>query len=511
MKTAIISVSDKAGVIEFATKLTKLNFKIYSTGGTLKLLKENGISVNSIKDLTQFPEILNGRVKTLHPHVHGGILADRSNKDHLTTCDEHGIKLVDLVVVNLYPFEKTVKNPKSSQQDIIENIDIGGPTLIRAAAKNFNNVSVVISPKRYSDVIEKLKDNNGILDVETKKELAIKAFKHVAEYDLAIANYFDQLNSKDEEALPYYINKSFSRVSELRYGENPHQKAAIYKENNSNGAFINQLHGKELSYNNYIDIESAVSILGEFSLPGAVIIKHTNPCGAAISESLKLAYVNAYNSDTQSAFGSIVGLNRVVDIETAQELYKTFIEVIVAPGFEDEALKILQKKSNLRLLTYKQDVNQTQNLQLRDLVDQLLVQTKDELKFSKENLNCVTTTSPTQKQINDLLFGFALVKHVKSNAILIVKDGKTIGIGAGQMSRVDSVEIALKKAGEESNGACLASDAFFPFKDSIELCAKHNIASIIQPGGSKRDEESIQCCNDNKVSMVFTNTRHFKH
>ena len=511
MKTAIISVSDKTGIIDFANKLTSLNFKIYSTGGTLKLLKGNGISVNSIKDLTQFPEILNGRVKTLHPHVHGGILADRSKKDHLTTCDEHGIKLVDLVVVNLYPFEQTVKNPNSSQQDIIENIDIGGPTLIRAAAKNFTNVSVVISPKKYDEVAKKLIDSNGVLDIETKKKLAIDAFKHVAEYDLAIANYFDQLNNKEENALPYYINKSFSRVSELRYGENPHQKAAIYKENNSNGAFITQLHGKELSYNNYIDIESAVNILSEFSLPGAVIIKHTNPCGAAIAESLKIAYVNAYNSDTQSAFGSIVGLNRIVDTQTAQELYKTFIEVIVAPGFEDDALKILQKKSNLRLLTYKQDSNQDYKLQLRDLADQLLVQTKDELKLSKDNLSCVTTTAPTQTQINDLLFGFALVKHVKSNAILIVKDGKTIGIGAGQMSRVDSVEIALKKAGAESKGACLASDAFFPFKDSIELCAQHKIASIIQPGGSKRDEESIQCCNENKVSMVFTNTRHFKH
>ncbi len=512
MKKAIISVSNKEGIIEFSQELVELGFEIFSTGGTLDLLQKHNVkNVKSIKTLTQFPEILNGRVKTLHPHVHGGILADRSKDDHISTCNEHGIKLIDLVVVNLYPFEETITKADSIFEDAVENIDIGGPTLIRAAAKNHKHVGVVINPEDYKGILKELRDFNGKLTGETKKTLAISAFKKIANYDIAIANYFEAKKSNQEETLPYFICNTFIKEDELRYGENPHQKAGLYVNKSSKDKSLVKLHGKELSYNNYLDIDAAVNIIMDFPLPGAAVIKHTNPCGASMADTLHKAYKNAYESDSLSAFGSIVGLNRTVDEETAKELEKTFIEVIVAPEFEEIALKRLSKKSNLRLITFDSNCFTKKQLHLKDLGTHYLIQTKDMKSLKSGDLKCVTTTEPTVSQVNDLLFSMTLVKYVKSNAILIVKNGKTIGIGAGQMSRIDAVEIALKKAGDLAKGAILASDAFFPFKDSVEMCSEFGIAAIIQPGGSKRDQESIDACNKHNISMVFTGIRHFKH
>ena len=515
MKTAIISVSDKTGIDTFAKDLQDLGFRIYSTGGTLKLLQEKKIQAESIKKLTQFPEILDGRVKTLHPHVHGGILADKSNTQHLDVCDEHNMALIDLVVVNLYPFEKTIQNPDATFEQAIENIDIGGPTMIRAAAKNFKSVGVISSPDYYKSVIKELKENKNELSVKTKQTLATVAFKQIAHYDTAIANYFlnkhTETPSNNTQNLPEILQPTLEKIADLRYGENPHQKAAIYTQSNSKLNGLNQLHGKELSYNNYLDIDSAINIAKAFQLPGAAIIKHTNPCGAAVSDSLATAYEKAYQADSLSAFGSIVGLNRTVDINTAEALSKTFIEVIVAPKFDDEALSILTKKANLRLIEAPMTADSSQAMSLSQVGNNILVQTLDDIQVSTDSVTCVTKTQPSQQELNDLIFSFSLVKFVKSNAILIGKNGQTLGIGAGQMSRVDSVEIALKKAGKKAKGAVLASDAFFPFKDSIQLCADYGISAIIQPGGSKRDQESIDCCNDNHISMVFTGSRHFKH
>ena len=512
-KKAIISVSDKEGIIEFSQCLVTLGYSIYSTGGTLSLLEKNKIAVQSIKSLTKFPEILNGRVKTLHPQVHGGILADRAIKDHMKTCDEYSIELIDLVVVNLYPFEKTVAKKDVTIAEAIENIDIGGPTMIRAAAKNFKHVGVVTSIKDYQDIQKELVSNKGSLSKQTKQSLAVKAFKLIAEYDISIADYFNKIGEKKSTALPQYLTMALEKLTDLRYGENPHQQAAIYKRRKENGNNITQVHGKALSYNNYLDIDAAIEIVSEFELPGAVIIKHTNPCGAAIDDSLDIAYKRAYEADSISAFGSIVGLNRVVDLKTAKELSQTFIEVIIAPAFDKDAKDLLSKKVNIRLIeTNVSDNNRNDNqVVFRDINGAVLIQTSDNKKVSAKMFNCVTKEAPSKKQMNDLEFAFCLVKYIKSNAILIVKDGQTIGIGAGQMSRVDSVNIALEKAGKNAKGAVMASDAFFPFKDSIELCVKYGIKAIVQPGGSKRDQESIDACNANNVSMVFTGSRHFKH
>ena len=513
MKKAIISVSDKEGIIKFAECLLSLGYTIYSTGGTLTLLEKNKVAVKSIKSLTKFPEILNGRVKTLHPQVHGGILADRNNKDHNHICEEYSIELIDLVIVNLYPFEKTIQKKDVTIGEAIENIDIGGPTMIRAAAKNFKHVSVVTDIKDYARIQKELVTNKGVLTKETRQSLAVKAFKLIAEYDISIADYFNKIGEKKATALPQYFTMALEKLTDLRYGENPHQQAAIYKKRKEPEKKLNQLHGKELSYNNYLDIDAAIAIVGEFQLPGAVVIKHTNPCGAAIDDSLDIAYKRAYEADSISAFGSIVGLNRTVDMKTAKELSQTFIEVIVAPGFDADAKALLSKKANLRLIETEllETKSYNSNIIMRDINGAILIQTADDKKVSSKLFNCVTKEVPTKKQMNDLEFAFALVKYIKSNAILIVKDGQTIGIGAGQMSRVDSVNIALEKAGKKAKGAVMASDAFFPFKDSVELCVKYGINAIVQPGGSKRDKESIDACNDNKISMVFTGSRHFKH
>ena len=507
---AIISVSDKVGVVEFVRELVNLGFEIYSTGGTLKVLESNHIKVKSVSEITKFPEILDGRVKTLHPYIHGGILADKQNPAHIDTCNEHGIALFDLVVVNLYPFKEVTKKEDCSFKDAIENIDIGGPTMIRAAAKNFQSMGVVVSPKQYDKVLAELSASKGKLSEELRLELATEAFATISDYDIAISNYFKAKNNSD--AFPGLIQLNLDKEADLRYGENPHQKAALYTITNADSdTNIKQLHGKELSYNNYLDIEAAISIVSDLSLPGAAVIKHSNPCGAAVGETVWDAYKKAYEADPVSAFGSIVGFNRQIGKKSAEELSKTFIEVIVAPKFDDEALEILSKKANLRLIEVSSMDCLKSNYYFRYIGNKFLVQQPDHYNVKEDDLTIITKKEPSTKEVNDLIFANSLVKHVKSNAILIAKDGQTIGIGAGQMSRVDSVEIALKKAGDNAKGAVMASDAFFPFKDSVELASKYGIAAIIQPGGSKRDQESIDACDEHGISMCFTGVRHFKH
>lgn len=511
MKRALISVSDKTGVVELATTLRSFNYTLYSTGGTYTLLQQHHIPVNSIETLTDFPEILNGRVKTLHPHVHGGILADQHNAAHRESCKQHNIKFLHMVIVNLYPFEQTISKKDCTLDQAIEQIDIGGPTLIRAAAKNYHSVCPVTSPEDYTLVADELARHNGELPVDVKKALAARAFQRIAHYDIAISNYFSNLTNDACDSLPETLTLSLEKISPLRYGENPHQDAALYAPSVQSQTPFTQLQGKDLSYNNLLDTDAAIAIVREYSLPAAVIIKHTNPCGAATGTSIAEAYHLAHEADPVSAFGSIVALNRCVDIDCAHILSQTFIEVIIAPNFDDEALEIFKKKTNLRLIKTSVTPIHTPSFALKAIHDMVLVQTTDTKRVTSDTFNTVTSLHPSKAGLNDCEFGFSLVKHVKSNAIVVVKDGQSIGIGAGQMSRIDAVTIALQKAGEKAQGAILASDAFFPFDDSVKLCAQYGISTIIQPGGSKRDKESIDACNANQLSMVFTGSRHFKH
>lgn len=513
---ALISVSDKTGIVRFAKELEALGYEIISTGGTYKVLKENRVNVISIDEVTEFPEMLDGRVKTLHPKIHGGLLSVRANKEHMKTCKEHNIELIDIVVVNLYPFEKTISNPNVTVEEAIENIDIGGPSMLRSAAKNYQSVGVIVDPSRYDSIIEELKENKGTLSLKTKEALAYEVFSHTSRYDTIIASYMKSNVVKVEQAdtLPDVLVPQLVKQCDLRYGENPHQKAAFYKlANRMQPGLIGlkQLHGKELSYNNIVDLEAAALIVKEFDLPGASIIKHTNPCGAAVAGTIAEAYKNAYECDPVSAFGSIVGLNRPVDAETAEEISKTFVEAVIAPKFDKEAVDILSTKPSIRLIELENMQELEKGYYYKYVDGGFLVQEPDSKKTTEQDLDVVTKTRPSKKDIHELVFAFQLVKYVKSNAILVVKDGKAVGVGAGQMSRVEAVEIALKKAGELGKGAVLASDAFFPFKDSVELAQKAGIKAIIQPGGSKRDQESIDACDQHGISMVFTGVRHFRH
>ncbi len=508
---ALISVSDKTGIVTFASELSKLGIEIISTGGTYKVLKESSIPVIGIEEVTEFPEMLDGRVKTLHPKIHGGLLALRGNPEHMETCQAHGINMIDLVVVNLYPFEKTIKSPNVTLEDAIENIDIGGPSMLRSAAKNYKSVGVIVDPARYDSIIKELQENQCQLSEKTKARLACEVFTHTAAYDGMISGYLGQQLKADADELPETIAPLCKRVSVLRYGENPHQKAAFYAMGNQGMASIQQLHGKELSYNNIVDLEAAALIVKELELPAAAIIKHTNPCGAAIGDTLKEAYQKAYEADPVSAFGSIVGLNRIVDKETAELIAGTFVEAVIAPKFEKEALAILSKKPSIRLIALGKMKDLEKGLVYKYVDGGFLVQTADNYTIKPEDLKVVTQEAPKKSVMNDLIFGFTMVKYVKSNAIVVVKNGVTVGVGAGQMSRVEAVEIALKKAGDQAKGAILASDAFFPFKDSVELAAAAGIVSMIQPGGSMRDQESIDACNQKGLSMVVTGVRHFRH
>ena len=504
-KRALISVSDKTNIVEFAKGLEKHGFEVISTGGTYTHLKNNGVSCISIEDVTHFPEILEGRVKTLHPKIHGGLLSKRGNELHNKHVAENNIEYIDLVCVNLYPFEATVKKEGVSEEEIIENIDIGGPSMLRSAAKNFNDVAVVTDINDYDRVLSELEQ--GGITYETRRALAIKVFNTTASYDAAIANYFN----KKDKLVPEKLTLSYNLQDSLRYGENPHQKAYHYvQDNNESYALQNavQLHGKEMSYNNIQDASAALDILAEFDETTCVAVKHMNPCGVATGSSVFEAYSRAYEADPVSIFGGIVAVNGKVDKETAEKMHSIFLEIILATDYDEEALEILTKKKNLRI--YKlSEKNNNHEQQIKSVRGGILVQDfNDKLADEYES---VTEKKVDESQQRDVEFGLKVVKHVKSNAIVVVKDGQTLGIGAGQMNRVGSCKIALEQAGEKARGAVLASDAFFPMRDSADMAADYGIAAIVQPGGSIRDQESIDACNEKGVAMVFSKIRHFKH
>lgn len=512
IKRAIISVSDKTGVVEFARKLHEYGVEIVSTGGTMKTLREAGIPVTYVSDVTGFPEIMDGRVKTLNPYIHGGILAIRDNPEHIRAMKQHNIRGVDMVVVNLYPFRQTIAKPDVTLDEAIENIDIGGPSMIRAAAKNYRFVTIVVNPARYGSIIQEIEENGGDISEGTRMTLAHEAFEHTAEYDACISQYFSR--QLGEGNFPRTINMSFERVQKLRYGENPHQKAAFYREKNFTGngvANARQLHGKELSFNNIVDTEAAYNLVAEFEMPAAAIIKHTNPCGVGIGKSAAEAYIKAYEADPVSAYGGIVALNREVDQAVAEQISKIFIEAVIAPGYSEEALNMLSRKKNIRLLDAAMPVSGEHRLDFKKVSGGLLVQDADIDDAARSEMKVVTRREPTDAEWEQLMFAWKVVKHVKSNAIVVAADNRTLGIGAGQMNRVGSAAIALEQAGEKATGAVLSSDAFFPFRDTVDTAAKAGITAIIQPGGSVRDEESIQAADEHGMAMVFTGMRHFKH
>jgi phosphoribosylaminoimidazolecarboxamide formyltransferase/IMP cyclohydrolase len=512
---ALISVSDKTGILDFALELHKYGIEIFSTGGTADLLRKGGIPVIQVSDYTGFPEMMDGRIKTLHPKVHGGILARRDVHEHVKAMEDHAIRPIDLVVINLYPFEQTVAKKGCSIEDAIENIDIGGPAMVRSAAKNYKDVAVVVSPTDYSRVLEELKDGDGGVTLETRRRLSRDAFAHTARYDSLIATY---LTGKwdDESSFPSILNQPFEKVQELRYGENPHQSAALYKESlplPSEIVSAKQLQGKELSFNNYIDLNAAWELVNEFDKGASVIIKHTNPCGVALGDDQLDTFIVARNVDPTSAFGGILGFNRPVTAKTAEEIVKNFVEAVVAPGFDAKALELFATKKNIRLMQMPemQSLAGDEKLDMKRISGGLLVQSPDTLTYVEDQLKVVSERKPDDREMEDMKFAWIVAKHVKSNAIVYAKGQEILGIGAGQMSRVDSARVAVEKACKSLEGGVMSSDAFFPFRDSIDKAAKHGISAIISPGGSIRDEEVLQAANDNNIAMVFTGTRHFKH
>ncbi|MBP2649868.1 MAG: Bifunctional purine biosynthesis protein purH [Firmicutes bacterium] len=510
IQRALISVSDKTGVVDFAKTLNSYGVEIISTGGTMKALREAGIPVTYVSEITGFPEIMDGRVKTLNPYIHGGILAVRDNQEHIKAMQEHNIRGIDLVVVNLYPFRQTIAKPGVALEEAVENIDIGGPAMIRAAAKNFAYVTVVVNPARYDAVLAEMAQDGQITDA-TRMALAREAFDHTAEYDACITNYL--AGQTGEGHFKNSLHMVYEKVQDLRYGENPHQQAAFYREKHYNGpgvANAHQLHGKELSFNNLVDVEAAYSLVNDFSEPAAAIIKHTNPCGTGIGETIADAYEKAYTADPVSAYGGIIALNRAVDGAVAEKMSSLFVEAVIAPAYSEEALAILTKKKNVRLLAADFVVDQNA-LDFKKISGGLLVQQADINDATRADMKVVTTKTPTPAEWQQLLLAWKVVKHVKSNAIVVVADNMTVGVGAGQMNRVGSAQIAFEQAGCKSVGAVLASDAFFPFRDTVDAAAKAGITAIIHPGGSIRDEESITAANEHGIAMVFTGIRHFKH
>ena len=521
IKRALISVSDKEGLAAFAKGLAGIDIEIISTGGTARYLKDQGIQVRDVSDLTGFPEIMDGRVKTLHPKVHGGILGRRNDPRHLDQMKQHGIEPIDLIAVNLYPFEKTSSKPDCSLEEAIEQIDIGGPAMIRSAAKNFHDVAVVVAPDDYPKILEELQ-RHGALSPETRMRLAGRAFTHTARYDGIISRYFEsRIDSGMPVMFPQILELKFEKSGNLRYGENPHQLAAFYRDLTVAGAAglepsvskAKQLHGKEMSFNNFLDANSALELVKEFSEPTAVIVKHNNPCGAASSESLLEAYQMAKATDPVSAFGGVAAFNKYLDSDTAKEIATTFMEVVIAPGFEQGALEVLCKKKDLRLLeTGTISRGQSQGMDFRRVVGGLLLQERDLARIEDiEQLRVVTMRRPTEEEYRGLDFAWKVAKHVKSNAIVFAKAGQAVGIGAGQMSRVDSVRLASQKAILPVAGCAMASDAFFPFRDGLDEAAKAGVKAVIQPGGSIRDEEVIKAANEHGMAMVFTGIRHFRH
>jgi len=516
IKRALISVSDKTGILDFAKELNKLEVEILSTGGTAKLFRENNIPVKEVSEYTGFPEMLDGRVKTLHPKIHAGLLALRNNNEHMNTLKEHNIGLIDMVVVNLYPFEKTTQKPGVKIEEVIENIDIGGPSMLRSAAKNHQSVTVICNPNRYSQIIQELKKNNGSISCDLRRELAIEVFGLTSHYDGAIHNYLKDyfMPSQEITAFPKDINFNFEKIQDLRYGENPHQKAAFYSEAKKRYGLtaLKQLWGKELSFNNILDLNAAVNIVKEFELPAVVFIKHNNPCGVAENQDILKAYRDAWSCDNLSAFGGIVSVNRRIDLVLAKLIGKSgFLECIICLEFAADALSLLKNKKNVRLLELPNLLDKTQGLDFKKVNGGLLLQDEDSLTLDEKNLKAVTKKKPTKKELESLIFAWKVAKHVKSNAIVLCRGTKTVGIGAGQMSRVDSVFISTKKAGKLTKGSVLASDAFFPKEDAISLAAKFKIKAIIQPGGSIADEQIIKMADKHKIAMVFTGIRHFRH
>lgn len=509
IKRALISVSDKTGLSELARSLHNSGVEIISTGGTAKAIKEEGIPVQDISEITGFRECLDGRVKTLHPLVHGGILARTSHDADLKEIKELDINPIELVVVNLYPFKNKIADPGVTAAEATEFIDIGGPTMIRAAAKNFAHVSILSSPTQYRTFIEEFEEHLAI-SFETRRALAKDAFAHTADYDAAISNYFTQLI--DEEP-PKQLNISLPLSQELRYGENPHQKAAVYGNQED---FIDCFHGKQLSYNNYLDVDAALNIISDFDAgePACAIIKHTIPSGVGLDKNLTEAYEKALSTDRVSPFGGIVVVNQQLDIETAKAIDKIFTEIIIAPDFSKDALELLTQKKNRRLIRIKKSVKEVEASSSRSIFGGMLGQEADLSPANPDEYSIVTKRKPTQQEMKDLLFSWKVVRHIKSNAIVYAKDGRTLGIGSGQTSRVDSSEIAVIKAGKERldlDGSAIASDAFFPFSDGVEAAAKAGATAVIQPGGSIRDEEVIKKADEFNMTMIFTGKRHFKH
>lgn len=513
IKRALVSVSDKTGIVDFCRELSNLGVEIISTGGTSSLLSKEGIPVIGISDVTGFPEIMDGRVKTLHPAVHSGLLAVRDNEEHQKQMKDLGLDYIDLVVVNLYPFQETIAKPDVSYEDAIENIDIGGPTMLRSAAKNHAFVSVVVDANDYSQVLAEVREQ-GDTTLETRKQLAAKVFRHTASYDALISDYLSNVNG---DPLPERYTVTYEKIQDLRYGENPHQQAAFYRKPLAPQGTLTtaeQLHGKELSYNNINDANAALQIVKEFEEPAVVAVKHMNPCGVGTGESIYQAYMKAYSADPTSIFGGIVAANRIIDADTAAKLSEIFLEIVLAPDFTEEALEILTKKKNIRLLKMGElssAKERTSQFVVTSIDGGMVVQQSDVHSVDADDLQVVTDRAPSEEELKQLLFGWKVVKHVKSNAIVLASDNMTVGVGAGQMNRVGAAKIALEQAADKAKGAVLASDAFFPMGDTVELAAKHGITAIIQPGGSIKDEESIKEANENGIAMVFTGVRHFKH
>lgn len=512
VKRALISVSDKTGVAEFARALADLDVTILSTGGTYAHLEENGIPVVPVHDVTGFPEILDGRVKTLHPNIHGGILARRNHAEDVEQLAQHDIEPIDLVVVNLYPFAQTIQRPDATMDLAMENVDIGGPTMVRAAAKNHSDVVVVVNPQRYAEIAAALATESGV-SADLRRVLAQEAFSHTAAYDATIAAYI--LGATDDwDLFPEELTLSFQKQEDLRYGENPHQKAALYSDIPMTRPSVigaDLLHGKPLSFNNVNDAAAAFDIAREFSEPVAVAVKHTNPCGVGVGANVLEAYLKAYDSDPTSIFGGIVAFNQTVDRAVAQEMAKIFLEVIIAPDFTTEALSVLTQKPSLRLLRTGPIESARPIWDVKRVRGGLLVQQSDDAPQDPSLWEVVTDRAPSAAELDNLWFGWRVVKHVKSNAVLLARDGQTVGIGAGQMNRILPTRMSIEQAQERAKGSCLASDAFFPFPDVVEAAATAGITAIVQPGGSKRDQDSIDAANAAGIAMVFTGMRHFKH
>ena len=516
VRRALISVSDKTGIVDFACGLSRLNIELLSTGGTAKLISENGISVTEVSDHTGFPEMMDGRVKTLHPKIHGGILGRRGIDDDVM--QQHDIPPIDLVVINLYPFAATVAKPDCSLEDAIENIDIGGPTMLRAAAKNHQHVAVVVNPADYVTILDKLNSNACVLDDELRFDLAVKTFEHTSQYDGMIANYLGKKLPNSDETFPRTLNLQFQQSQVLRYGENPHQRGAFYVEEGTlepSVATSKVIQGKELSYNNVADTDAALECVRQFSTPACVIVKHANPCGVATADNILQAYELAYQTDPTSAFGGIIAFNQTLDAETAKTIIdRQFVEVLIAPVVPEDTRKVLAEKKNIRVLECGAWEGSFESFDYKRVLGGLLVQDRDLGVINQDDLKIVSKRQPTEQEINDLLFAWKVVKFVKSNAIVYVRNQQTIGVGAGQMSRVYSARIAAIKAQDENlevAGSVMASDAFFPFRDAIDAAHENGITAIIQPGGASNDKEVIEAVNELNRSMVLTNMRHFRH